>query len=277
MTTFHIEAHYPHPILSLSLRGDGCGLNWDSGIHMTKISDNTWAADVTCQSSTEVLQMKVLQSDKTWMIGANHFANVRSTNSTNIYPWFNTYQGSLTVIDNVHSSEMGNNRSVIVYTPPSYMENTLKVHKNVLVMHDGQNLFNTKTAFMGNAWMCQNSLDQSIVGGTTEEILVVAPYNTSERMDEYTYVQDPEYGGGKGDLYLDFLESTIIPLAQLNFRVEISRDTLGILGSSLGGLISCYAGWTRSDVYGKVGCMSSSFWWDNQDFQTNLITKSTPA
>ena len=157
------------------------------------------------------------------------------------------------------------------------MENTLKVHKNVLVMHDGQNLFNTKTAFMGNAWMCQNSLDQSIVGGTTEEILVVAPYNTSERMDEYTYVQDPEYGGGKGDLYLDFLESTIIPLAQSNFRVEISRDTLGILGSSLGGLISCYAGWTRSDVYGKVGCMSSSFWWDNQDFQTNLITKSTPA
>jgi len=244
---------------------------------MAKISDNTWAADVTCQSSTEVLQMKVLQSDKTWMIGANHFANVRSTNSTNIYPWFNTYQGSLTVIDNVHSSEMGNNRSVIVYTPPSYMENTLKVHKNVLVMHDGQNLFNTKTAFMGNAWMCQNSLDQSIVGGTTEEILVVAPYNTSERMDEYTYVQDPEYGGGKGDLYLDFLESTIIPLAQSNFRVEISRDTLGILGSSLGGLISCYAGWTRSDVYGKVGCMSSSFWWDNQDFQTNLITKSTPA
>jgi hypothetical protein len=36
--------------------------------------------------------------------------------------------------------------------------------------------------------MCQNSLDQSIVGGTTEEILVVAPYNTSERMDEYTYI-----------------------------------------------------------------------------------------
>ena len=85
-------------------------------------------------------------------------------------------------------------------------------------------------------------------------------------MDEYTYIQDPDYGGGKGDLYLDFIESTIIPLAQSNFRVEISRDTLGILGSSLGGLISCYAGWTRSDIYGKVGCMSSSFWWDNLDY-----------
>ena len=67
---------------------------------------------------------------------------------------------------------------------------------------------------MGNAWMVQNSLDQSIVGGTTEEVFIAAPYNTSGRIDEYTYVVDPDYGGGKGDLYLDFLESTIIPLTQ---------------------------------------------------------------
>lgn len=106
-------------------------------------------------------------------------------------------------------------------------------------------------------------MDQSIIGGTTAEVLIVAPYNTAERIDEYTYIADPDYGGGKGDLYLDFLESTIIPLAQNNFRVEIDHSTLGIAGSSLGGLISCYAGWTRSEVYGKVGCMSSSFWWDN--------------
>ena len=171
---------------------------------------------------------------------------------------------------------MGNDRSVIFYTPPSYLENTLKVHKNVLIMHDGQNVFDPKTAFMGNAWMAGNSLDLSIVTGTTEEVLVAAPYNTPQRMDEYTYIPDPDYGGGKGDLYLDFLESTIIPLTKANFRVDINRDTLGILGSSLGGLISCYAGWTRSDIYGKVGCMSSSFWWDNKDYQTNLITSSTP-
>jgi predicted alpha/beta superfamily hydrolase len=31
-------------------------------------------------------------------------------------------------------------------------------------------------------------------------------------------------------------------------------------GSSLGGLVSCYTGWTRSNVWSKAGCMSSSFW-----------------
>jgi len=80
--------------------------------------------------------MKVLIEDRIWMIGANHYADVKST-KTDLYPWFYTYEGALTVIDNVHSSELGNNRSVIFYTPPSYLENTLKVHKNVLIMHDG--------------------------------------------------------------------------------------------------------------------------------------------
>jgi len=103
-----------------------------------------------------------------------------------------------------------------------------------------------------------------IIEGKMDEVVIVGAYNTNGRNDEYTYSFDPSEGfGGKGDLYLDWIESTLIPLAKSNFRVEINRDTLGILGSSLGGLISCYAGWTRSTVYGKVGCMSSSFWWND--------------
>ena len=32
----------------------------------------------------------------------------------------------------------------------------------------------------------------------------------------------------------------------------MDQENMGVLGSSLGGLISCYAGWTRSSVYSKV-------------------------
>jgi hypothetical protein len=83
--------------------------------------------------------------------------------------------------------------------------------------------------------------------------------------------------------------------------VNIVTEQLGILGSSLGGLISCYAGYTRnsmyafyltvvfdrycfefffpsftsSDVillsYGRAGCMSSSFWWNKEDFTTTVM------
>jgi enterochelin esterase-like enzyme len=81
---------------------------------------------------------------------------------------------------------LNNIRDVIVYLPPSYTENTLKVHKNVLVMHDGNNLFDPETAFMGNAWMIQDTLDPLIYEGQIEEVVIVAPYNTPGRGDEYT-------------------------------------------------------------------------------------------
>ena len=122
------------------------------------------------------------------MIGANHFIDVSSSLDTSIYPYFFSSQGKTQVIENIYSEQFDNKRSVIFYTPPSYLENTLKVHKNVLIMHDGQNLFDPKTAFMGNSWLIGSTLDNAIVSGSIEEVLVVGPYNTAARMDEYTYI-----------------------------------------------------------------------------------------
>ena len=64
-------------------------------------------------------------------------------------------------------------------------------------------------------------------------------------MDEYTYSYDKEEGfGGNGDKYLDFIEQSVLPLMKKNLRIELDfGGRLGISGSSLGGLISCYAAW----------------------------------
>jgi len=276
-----INAYYPKPLTGLYLRGNACGLNWKSGIQMTAAGNNMWTTTVNCDTSISAVEVKVLVSDKLWMLGANHHFNSDVGNTTEIYPWFYTTKGALAIIDKVYSKELDNHRDVIIYTPPSFYENTLKVHKNILIMHDGQNLFNPSTSAFGTAWMCQDALDQTIITtGTTEEVMIVGPYNTVDRNSEYTYIYDPSEGfGGKGDLYLDWISSTLIPTVASKYegRVLIERDTLGILGSSLGGLISCYAGWTRSDIYGKVGCMSSSFWWDDQDYQNNVVPQGCPT
>lgn len=72
------------------------------------------------------------------MQGANHHINsVSQTGIDQIYPWFYKGEGTLTIIKHVYSSQLGNTRDVIVYLPPSYNENTLKIYKNVLIMHDG--------------------------------------------------------------------------------------------------------------------------------------------
>ena len=83
-------------------------------------------------------------------------------------------------------------------------------------------------------------------------------------MDDYTYCYDPsEMAGGKADELLNLVEQELLPWAQANLPVrDVSQPAhVGMLGSSLGGLLACYAGYTRPSVYGKLGCMSSSFWW----------------
>jgi len=246
---------------------------------MTRLKGtDQWTIDLDCDANTSTFEVKLLVKDSTWMLGANHHVDLSLESTLTLYPWFNTKAGSTaTIIKNVYSKELNNTRDVILYLPPSYNENTYKRYKNVLIMHDGQNLFNPATAPYGS-WNAQQALDSTIIGGTSDEVLIVAPYNSPDRNDEYTYVYDPAEGcGGKGNLYLDWLESTLLPLVKEQFRVDISRATLGILGSSLGGLISCYGGWTRPQVYGKVGCMSSSFWWDSNDYQKSVVPASSPA
>ena len=280
-TAVKINAYYPAPSFFpvLSLRGDACGLNWDKGVAMDRSGSDTSLFSITidCPTNVKKFEFKVLADDETWEQGSNHHIDLTEEMTRDIYPWFNTKSGDTnTILKNVYSKELNNTRDIIFYLPPSYYENSLKTYSNILVMHDGQNLFNPRTAYMGNAWMCQEALDSSIIGGTIDEVLVVGAYNTADRMDEYTYIYDPSEGcGGKGDLYLDWIESTLLPLVEEEFpRVKVQRETLGILGSSLGGLISCYAGLTRPSVYGRVGCMSSSFWWDDNDFQKNVVPSS---
>ena len=60
-----------------------------------------------------------------------------------------------------------------------------------------------------------------------------------------------------GDLYLDWLESEMLLFARSKLRMASDAE-YGILGSSLGGLISCYAGWTRP-LWRKSGCACSIF------------------
>jgi predicted alpha/beta superfamily hydrolase len=40
---------------------------------------------------------------------------------------------------------------IVMYMPASYSENVYKIY-NVLVMHDGQNLFDPSTSAFGTAW-----------------------------------------------------------------------------------------------------------------------------
>merc|ERR1712093_492518 len=120
--------------------------NWNSGILMdvSPTNPDLWTVTLPYNASSagQTLEMKPLKGDVSWSIGANFQVRIpNESSSVAIYPWFWSHSGNYEVIGSVYSPQLNNTIQIVVYTPPSYYENTLKTMNNVLVMHDGQNLF----------------------------------------------------------------------------------------------------------------------------------------
>lgn len=165
--------------------------------------------------------------------------------------------GTVRVALDVHSPQLNNDRRVLVYLPPSYEGSTKRYP--VLFMQDGQNLFDPATSFAGE-WGVDEVMQDLAVNEGLEGIVVGVDHGESARLDEYSPFHQPQHGGGKGNQYLAFLTHTLKPLIDDQFRTLPDRRHTGIMGSSMGGLISLYAYFHRHSPFGFAGVMSPSFW-----------------
>ena len=164
--------------------------------------------------------------------------------------------GNIRVLPAVESPELGNRRDIQVYLPPSY--ETSSREYPVIYMHDGQNLFDPATAFAVE-WQVDDTFER--LGPEGVEAIVVAVPNMGEhRIEEYSPFRDARQRGGQGDAYLDFLVRTLKPEIDRHFRTRRERSHTGIMGSSMGGLISLYGFFRYAEVFGFAGAMSPSLW-----------------
>jgi predicted alpha/beta superfamily hydrolase len=174
--------------------------------------------------------------------------------------------GHVRVLPHVRSSELGNSRDVTIYLPPSYAGSGR--HYPVLYMHDGQNLFDHATSFSGE-WGVDETMERIGPLGV-EAIIVAIPNMGGGRCEEYSPWVDRRAGGGRGDAYLAFIVDTLKPRIDRRFRTRREREFTGIMGSSMGGLISLYAFFRHPKVFGFVGAMSPSLWFSNYAFEAYL-------
>src|SRR5690606_21085786 len=61
-----------------------------------------------------------------------------------------------------------------------------------------------------------------------------------------------------------FIIDELKPFIDANYRTLSSRENTAVMGSSMGGLISFYLVWNFPDVFSKAGCLSSSFYFDDE-------------
>ncbi|MCS6898760.1 MAG: alpha/beta hydrolase-fold protein [Polyangiaceae bacterium] len=202
-------------------------------------------------------------NDTTWARGPNYLAQAGST--VDVYPHFQVTSGVVGIYKEKFSSKyLAEKRDIWAYLPPTYLENT-EARFPVLYMHDGQNLFDKALAFGGNEWKVDEAMDTAAESGEAREAVVIGVGNTSARIYEYTPTPDPEYTpSGGGDNYLMLLMEELKPLVDAELRTLPDPSNTALIGSSLGGLISSYGGVHHPEVFGLIGALSPSVWWDGK-------------
>ena len=165
-------------------------------------------------------------------------------------------------------------RKIWVYLPPDYASTTR--HYPVLYMHDGQNLFDVRTSFAGE-WQVDEACEQLIASGEIRPVIVIGIENGgASRLTEYTPWPASGYGGGGGDAYLTAIRDLLKPEVDRRYRTLVGESNTFMAGSSLGGLISAYAGYHYSETFRRVACVSPSLWWDNRHMIADATARGRP-
>ena len=148
------------------------------------------------------------------------------------------------------SATLGNARDVYVRLPAAYDLEPMRRFP-VLYIHDGnESIVRSQFHLVAEQWEQENPGKEVI-------LVFIALPSQDVRMEEYTMASP----GARGDAYTAFLASELVPAIDARFRTVADRSGRGVMGASLGGLISYWTAAQYSDTFEYTAGMSSSFFW----------------
>lgn len=269
-----IDVVYPPQRGKIGLRGNCAPLSWEHTTEATRQEDERHIFEITVPEG-ELCELKVVRNDEQFAEGRNY--TVHAGDRIHIEPYFDHVGSTLLPPEEMKVGEEVLSFQVLL--PPSYDEQENKRYP-VLYMQDGQALWSTGQDPFG-VWNLEKTLDQLFELNAIEEIIVVGIDTAMRRMERLSHTQDSEHGGGEAPAHLAAIVDHLIPAINGRFRTKTERENTALMGSSMGGLFSFYAAWTRPDVFGKAACLSSSFWWANRHMiravQTGEVATSRPV
>jgi predicted alpha/beta superfamily hydrolase len=184
-------------------------------------------------------------------------------------------------------------RTVDVWLPSNYSKDK---KYSVLYMHDGQMLFDASSTWNKQEWMVDDIVSRLNSENKIQDIIVVAIWNIPNLRHMDLYPNKPYQSLSKeiqesiqtevkkakfpfddkkinSDNYLKFIVKELKPFIDKNYSVYTDAKNTGIMGSSMGGLISMYAICEYPKVFGKAACLSTH-WVGFRDFENNPIPES---
>lgn len=157
-----------------------------------------------------------------------------------------------------------------IWLPPGYDRGNRRYP--VLYMHDGHNLFDPAKSNFNKVWAADKAMLAAMKSGKVAPHIIVGIWAPGK--DRYRqYLPQSLYQAASGapraamdamtggpvvsEAYLDWLAGPLKQWVDASFRTRAGRDDTVIIGSSMGGLMSCYAFLERPQTYGRAGCVSS--------------------
>lgn len=168
-------------------------------------------------------------------------------------------EGQIEIHRGVFSRAEGFDRVVRVFTPRQYQGGGAF---GVLVMQDGQNVFEHPESACRPTWGLDRTLQRLIDQRRVGPWLVVAVDHGVGRFEDYSPWPEPRAQvQGRASRYLRFVVDELIPWARSRYRLAEGPAWTATSGSSLGGLFALYAALARPDVFGRAAALSPSVMW----------------
>jgi enterochelin esterase-like enzyme len=219
--------------------------------HKFKVTRGTWGtvergadgAEIPDHTFTGQAGTVVTSSVLTWVDGGKSI------------PGKITLTGIFRLHKKFESQILGNSRTIIVYLPPDYETQSDRRYP-VLYMQDGQNLFDSSTAFAGVEWGVDETAQDLITQNKIQPVIIVGIYNSPDRTAEFTPFDKTSTGAdGRGALYGRFIVEEVKPFIDRTYRTIPDRAHTAIGGSSMGGLISLAVAHDHHDIFGSVAVL----------------------
>lgn len=171
-------------------------------------------------------------------------------------------RGQIEILRDLRFSPGDGPRTVRVYLPAAYQAEPTRRFP-VLYLHDGQNVLDHPQSEVSPTWGVDSCLDRLVERQDLAPWITVAlDHRGFGRIRDYSPWPDPrapiEPGGAE---HAAFVAGALVPFIDRNLRTLPGAEHRAIGGSSLGGLMALYLGWSRPDLFGRVLALSPSVMW----------------
>ncbi len=154
------------------------------------------------------------------------------------------------------SKLLRNSRRVYVYLPPEYEADSAQRFPTLYVHDGGEYLTRAQLATV---------LDNLLHSRDIPPLIAVM-LDPVDRVREYWANED----------YGRFMEQELLPYIDDHYRTLAQREARGVMGASLGGLISTYLALSRPHLFSKVGGQSSAFFLEQDKIVALVRDLSVP-